>query len=124
MYQYIDTQIDANLICSVCREPFVDPVEHYPCSNTFCRRCLRLYHNCPKCTKPIQNQTKAKKRKWNEINYLNATLSYVNVYTPSHARNSHHLRWNLSLPALLRSCESHEPQTNQSLVECNTTECN
>lgn len=55
MYQYIESHIDANLICSVCREPFIDPVEHKhdDCGTTVCRRCLREYH-CPECHLPIQ----------------------------------------------------------------------
>lgn len=50
---------DSNLMCPICRCPFIDPVVLYDCHHCFCRECLQQtwtdYHpggprgNCPTC---------------------------------------------------------------------------
>jgi hypothetical protein len=37
-YAYVD-EVNSNLVCSVCADPFVDPVS-LPCGHTFCRACI------------------------------------------------------------------------------------
>jgi hypothetical protein len=55
MYQYTDAKIDTELICAVCLEPFIEPVVHTSCGNTFCKQCLQL-PNCPKFRGVLQQQ--------------------------------------------------------------------
>jgi hypothetical protein len=46
---YIDeSAIDEEFICSICSDPFLDPVSH-TCLNTFCKSCLKKVDQCPLC---------------------------------------------------------------------------
>ena len=52
-YDYMDeTQIDDELKCPICTQPFQQPVS-LPCQHTFCRTCLEHWldenHSCPTC---------------------------------------------------------------------------
>ncbi len=53
-YEYVDEpSIDPELICSICNEPFNDPV-CTSCDHTFCRHCITGWINkatagCPTC---------------------------------------------------------------------------
>src|SRR4051812_21156583 len=40
--------VDDELLCSVCTDPFVNPVVH-DCGNTFCRACVTQTTVCPLC---------------------------------------------------------------------------
>jgi Ca2+-binding EF-hand superfamily protein/putative hemolysin len=35
--------------CTVCLEPWDDPVEHEPCGHVFCRKCSQRLSSCPEC---------------------------------------------------------------------------
>ncbi|KAG8906672.1 hypothetical protein FRB99_006373 [Tulasnella sp. 403] len=49
-YTYVD-QINSNLVCCICRTPFIDPAVTTTCSHTFCRECiasaLEVNPQCP-----------------------------------------------------------------------------
>ncbi|KAH3767671.1 hypothetical protein Pelo_440 [Pelomyxa schiedti] len=40
----------ASVICSVCKGPFLDPMTHVECGNTFCARCISKANTCPTCS--------------------------------------------------------------------------
>jgi len=44
-----EDSIDQNLICSVCREPVLEPIIHIPCQNMFCKACMTKLSSCPLC---------------------------------------------------------------------------
>lgn len=51
-------RVDPNLICSVCREVFENPVRT-PCGHVFCRQCVSEWlsfgnDNCPECRKVLK----------------------------------------------------------------------
>lgn len=49
-FQYADEDsIEESLLCSICSRPFVDPVYHVECGNTFCKVCLGKVDKCPHC---------------------------------------------------------------------------
>ena len=60
-FEYADEQsIDIELKCSICTDPFIDPVRTSPCKHTFCRsgiqRVLESRPACPLCRcEPIQS---------------------------------------------------------------------
>jgi hypothetical protein len=52
-----ETSIHSELICIICKKPFVEPVST-PCDHTFCRECLKQWidknkKTCPTCRHPI-----------------------------------------------------------------------
>ena len=50
IYKYVEEDsIDETLICSICASPFVEPLFHVDCGNTFCKQCLQNLQNCPLC---------------------------------------------------------------------------
>jgi hypothetical protein len=50
-YNYADEEnIDKGLICSICLNPFIDPVV-YSCGNMFCANCAAAVKSCPLCRK-------------------------------------------------------------------------
>lgn len=55
LYDYPDN-IDKDLLCEVCQQPLVDPVDT-PCAHTFCRVCLRshmrMQKTCPSDGEPL-----------------------------------------------------------------------
>ncbi|CAE6430977.1 unnamed protein product [Rhizoctonia solani] len=38
-YVYVES-VNSNLVCCICRQPFVDPTTATPCGHTFCRTCI------------------------------------------------------------------------------------
>ena len=53
-YTYIDEdQIDVELKCSICDEPFQSPMNCRACGNTYCQKCvddwLEQQMSCPSC---------------------------------------------------------------------------
>ncbi|EFC45125.1 predicted protein [Naegleria gruberi] len=48
-YDYLEDQNVDELICSICLFPFVDPISHSTCGNTFCSTCVEKVVNCPMC---------------------------------------------------------------------------
>ena len=57
-FDYIDEgNIDKDLVCSVCYSPFIDPIVHQQCGNTFCKKCILSLElpTCPLCRGHIQN---------------------------------------------------------------------
>lgn len=52
-----EESINQNLICGICTDPFIDPVET-PCHHSFCLHCLNIWLNtsgstCPTCRKLV-----------------------------------------------------------------------
>eukprot|EP00906_Rhabdomonas_costata_P026397 RCo037593 len=51
-FQYVSREVDADLICSICLSPWVEPVQT-PCEHVFCKACiaaaLGMTQNCPQC---------------------------------------------------------------------------
>ena len=50
--------VDPNLICSVCREVFDNPVRTKTCGHVFCQDCVGEWirfgnDNCPECRKAL-----------------------------------------------------------------------
>eukprot|EP01135_Chromosphaera_perkinsii_P003687 Nk52_evm5s252 gene=Nk52_evmTU5s252 len=39
-FSYVGSNISSSLYCSICQEPFIDPVETISCGHTYCRRCI------------------------------------------------------------------------------------
>ncbi|KAF8638072.1 hypothetical protein AX16_010704 [Volvariella volvacea WC 439] len=56
LYNYVDAP-DANLVCCICRNPFLEPTTIRSCNHTFCRDCIlqSLEHSkhCPVDRSPI-----------------------------------------------------------------------
>jgi hypothetical protein len=56
-FQYVDPSVTAELLCTICSEPFLEP-HVLPCDHTFCLKCMRKLVNqdavvaCPLCKKP------------------------------------------------------------------------
>jgi hypothetical protein len=53
-YTYVnEDQIDIELICVICNEPFQSPVNCIKCGHTFCQRCIDTWTkqklSCPSC---------------------------------------------------------------------------
>ncbi|GFT31797.1 e3 ubiquitin-protein ligase PDZRN3-B [Trichonephila clavipes] len=57
---YFDPPPDEELICSICRSVFCDPVQS-PCNHVFCRSCINKWlennRNCPICRKRTTRYT-------------------------------------------------------------------
>ncbi|KAG8999119.1 hypothetical protein FRB90_012146 [Tulasnella sp. 427] len=55
-YTYVD-QVNGNLVCCICRNPFIDPVSTTTCSHTFCSECiasaLMVSQQCPVDRSPL-----------------------------------------------------------------------
>ena len=55
LYDYV-TPVDDDLMCLICRQPLVDPVDT-DCGHTFCRQCalnyLTLKSTCPLDRRPL-----------------------------------------------------------------------
>ena len=55
------SNIDPNLICTICTDPFWKPVFGAKCGHTFCRSCLEKWmvedKSCPSCRKEIISLT-------------------------------------------------------------------
>ena len=59
-YTYLnEDQIDVELKCSICDEPFQSPMNCKFCGNTYCRICitqwLRQQSSCPSCRQVVDN---------------------------------------------------------------------
>jgi Ras-related C3 botulinum toxin substrate 1 len=55
-YSYVnEDDIDDDLLCTVCFEPFEDGVMHSiaQCRNCFCRACISSVADCPLCRAPV-----------------------------------------------------------------------
>eukprot|EP01124_Arcella_intermedia_P023313 TRINITY_DN3682_c3_g1_i1.p1 TRINITY_DN3682_c3_g1~~TRINITY_DN3682_c3_g1_i1.p1 ORF type:complete len:293 (+),score=2.34 TRINITY_DN3682_c3_g1_i1:81-959(+) len=49
-FEYVNEQeIEEELKCSICLEPFFCPAVCKNCRNTFCRVCVEMLSNCPLC---------------------------------------------------------------------------
>ncbi|KAG9044981.1 hypothetical protein FS837_007207 [Tulasnella sp. UAMH 9824] len=55
-YTYVDP-VNGNLVCCICRNPFIDPVSTTSCSHTFCSECiasaLLVSQQCPVDRSPL-----------------------------------------------------------------------
>eukprot|EP01130_Rhizamoeba_saxonica_P011130 TRINITY_DN460_c0_g1_i4.p1 TRINITY_DN460_c0_g1~~TRINITY_DN460_c0_g1_i4.p1 ORF type:complete len:329 (-),score=37.13 TRINITY_DN460_c0_g1_i4:1570-2556(-) len=49
-YTYVNEDlIDEDYTCIICCLPYLNPVTHSVCRNTFCSECLKQQKNCPIC---------------------------------------------------------------------------
>ncbi|KAF9652992.1 hypothetical protein BDM02DRAFT_2422264 [Thelephora ganbajun] len=57
LHNYVDTSLDDNLICCICRTLFNEPVTTRTCFHTFCRECilqaLSVSNHCPIDRSPL-----------------------------------------------------------------------
>eukprot|EP00126_Sphaerothecum_destruens_P001068 Sdes_comp12921_c0_seq1m3029 len=55
---YHNRQIDKSLLCPICKDPFIDPVETDSCGHTYCRQCIYRWLDrnlsCPLDKSPLQ----------------------------------------------------------------------
>jgi hypothetical protein len=56
LYTYInEDEIDSELKCTICNEPFQSPFNCTECGQTFCQECISLWrqqqNSCPSCRK-------------------------------------------------------------------------
>jgi len=54
-YNYVNE--NENLLCDICVEPYLNPVEHIDCGNEFCENCIKNLEFCPKCRGKLTFQT-------------------------------------------------------------------
>jgi len=47
----VEESVPEDMQCSICFEPFLDPIEIQPCGHIFCHKCLAQLHSpvCPTC---------------------------------------------------------------------------
>jgi len=73
-----EDSIDQNLICSVCREPVLEPIIHIPCQNMFCKACMTKLSSCPLCRGVI-----SKNHMVPVPRFVHNTLNELKVICPS-----------------------------------------
>jgi hypothetical protein len=61
-YEYInEAEIDDELICVICQEPFEFPVSLLECNHTFCKKCIQVClarnHSCPTCRQIVDQRS-------------------------------------------------------------------
>ncbi|CAF1620758.1 unnamed protein product, partial [Didymodactylos carnosus] len=61
--------LEQEFICSICTDPFIDPVSH-SCLNTFCRGCVKQVTTCPLCRGSIDTLQSAPKALQNMLDRL------------------------------------------------------
>ncbi|KAJ3437083.1 rich repeat and nacht domain-containing protein [Anaeramoeba flamelloides] len=93
-YKFVSNNIEESLICSVCQQPFQEPVDSC-CKHTFCQVCLQnLFENnedCPICQQPfsskeyqisVNSEIIKKKISYLEVqcpNYTNGCKSHIKL---------------------------------------------
>ncbi|KAJ3451470.1 rich repeat and nacht domain-containing protein [Anaeramoeba flamelloides] len=83
-YKFVSNNIEESLICSVCQQPFQEPIDSC-CKHTFCKLCLQyLFENnedCPICQQPFSN-----KEYQISVNseIINQKISYLDVQCPNY----------------------------------------
>ena len=66
-YDYVNENMDEDLKCCMCLEPFIDPVLG-PCDHTYCRACIVKSFstngsaNCPLCQQTVSESDLTKVR--------------------------------------------------------------
>ena len=59
-FEYGDVDVDDELLCSICKLPFVVPVESKGCGHTFCQSCINHWlesdDTCPICRADVEHQ--------------------------------------------------------------------
>lgn len=100
-FSYVDEDnIDEDLLCPVCYEPFEDGVIHSlsQCRNCFCRACLTAVADCPLCRSPIaaSDISPIPRIITNQINSLKVKCTICSTETtkyflslPFHCRSRH-----------------------------------
>ncbi|QIW98635.1 hypothetical protein AMS68_004153 [Peltaster fructicola] len=89
MLDYVK-EYDENLVCAICRCPFVDPVILTECDHAFCRDCIRQSWpdhqlgprgNCPTCRTPSKLPARSSTSK-----IIVNILDDLEVHCPKHER--------------------------------------
>ncbi|KAJ3451960.1 rich repeat and nacht domain-containing protein [Anaeramoeba flamelloides] len=84
-YKFVSNNIEESLICSICKQPFQDPIDSY-CKHTFCKFCFQgLIENnedCPICQQPFSS-----KEYQISVNtdIIKKKISYLDVQCPNYA---------------------------------------
>ncbi len=68
--------IDEDLICSICKKPFVEPVYHFDCGNTFCKKCIQTLQTCSFCNEELSNIMPSPKTLLNQLDKLKVENRY------------------------------------------------
>ncbi|KAJ3430655.1 rich repeat and nacht domain-containing protein [Anaeramoeba flamelloides] len=82
--KFVSNNIEQSLICSVCKQPFQDPIDSY-CKHTFCKLCFQELiddnKDCPICQQPFSDKQYQISVN-SEIN--NQKISYLDVQGPNY----------------------------------------
>jgi hypothetical protein len=55
-YKYAEEEsIEEFLLCPICSEPFIEPIDHTDCCQTFCKKCITPLKICPICRGNMNN---------------------------------------------------------------------
>ncbi|KAJ6249154.1 rich repeat and nacht domain-containing protein [Anaeramoeba flamelloides] len=106
--KFVSNNIEQSLICSVCKQPFQDPIDSC-CKHTFCKLCFQeLIHDnkdCPICQQPFSD-----KQYQTSINseIINQKISYLDVQCPNYTNGcKSHLKL-IDLTKHVENCRSRE----------------
>ncbi|CAF0888930.1 unnamed protein product [Adineta steineri] len=114
-YEYMnDAQIDDELKCSICSEPFQNPVT-IKCEHTFCQHCigkwLEIHTRCPTCREKVINHKDDRKTpSWSPV----TTHVVINQLNRLHIRCKHCQQINIERGNLL----DHQSKCTKMLVPC------
>uniref|UniRef100_A0A7S4IGK0 RING-type domain-containing protein n=1 Tax=Vannella robusta TaxID=1487602 RepID=A0A7S4IGK0_9EUKA len=86
LFEFVDeNDIDEDLQCPVCLEPFEDGVTHNtdPCRNCFCKACILPLDDCPLCRAPVNEEdlTPIPRLVYNAINKLKVKCNQCDAIT-------------------------------------------
>ncbi|UJR18325.1 hypothetical protein I4U23_005227 [Adineta vaga] len=82
-YVYInEDQIDSELKCIICQQPFVKPMIGTKCGHTFCQECIQNWYSgnssCPSCRQKTSFQPLMTRIVLNQLDRLLVRCSYCN----------------------------------------------
>lgn len=109
-----DPPPDEELVCSVCRGVFCDPVQS-PCNHVFCRNCLTKWletsRTCPICRKRTTRSS---------VQEVVPLIRNMILKLSLHCRNSEN---GCSERFSLEGCESHMKVCTYEMVRCKNRPC-
>ncbi|XP_035216202.1 RING finger protein 151-like, partial [Stegodyphus dumicola] len=112
--EHFEPPPDDELICSVCRGVFCEPVQ-CPCHHVFCRACitkwLQTNRNCPVCRKRATNYC---------IEEVVPLIRNMIMKLTLHCRNSEH---GCREKFALEGCENHMKECIYEMVRCKNKPC-
>ena len=86
LFEYVnEDEIDEELLCPVCLDPFEDGVTHNIdlCRNCFCRSCILPLKDCPLCRESVSENelTPIPRLVYNAVNKLKVTCKTCSIET-------------------------------------------